>query len=168
MLALLVGVAARDCILIASAGVLAIYVARIQAENGEAIDLLRSAIQCWVIGGTSVVIALALVAMVAAMHAGLWGGNRLDTSLMLATLGLSVAAVGIPALTVTTASQRRRTVAGHVTTGALVVSVAFIARSLDGSGPCMFALGVSVIAALSGWRLARTVGAELASSASRT
>jgi len=167
MLALLVGVTTRDCILVASAAMLAVYTARTQVDNREAVDLLRSAIQCWVVGGASIVIAIALVAMVAAMHAGLWDGNGLDTSSMLLTLGLSVLAVGVPAVADVTASHRRRTVARYVTVGTLIVWVAFVARSLDASGPCLFALGISAITSLWGWQLAHTVGRELARSTAR-
>ena len=162
MLALLVGIATRDCILMASSALLALYAARTDAENREAVDLLRSAIQCWLVGGASIVIALALVAMVTAMHAGLWDGNGLDTSSMLATLSLCVVAVGLPVVANVNASRRIKAVASHVTFGALAVMFAYMARALDASGPCMFALSVAAIAALLGWQLARTIGAELA------
>ena len=162
MLALLVGIATRDCILMASAALLAVYTARTEAENREAVDLLRSAIHCSVVGVASIVIALILVAMVAAMHAGMWDGNGLDTSTMLTTLGLSVLAVGLPVVADGGASCRRKTVAGHFTFGALAVMVAFIARAFDASGPCMFALGVAAVTAFLGWQLVRTIGAELA------
>lgn len=161
MLALLVGIATRDCILMASAALLAVYTARTAAVNREAVDLLRSAIHCSVVGGASIVIALALVAMVTAMHSGLWDGNGLDTSSMIATLSLSVVAVGLPVVADVNASRRRKAAAGHVTFGALAVMVAYVARAFDASGPCMFALGVAAITALLGWHLVRTIGAEL-------
>jgi hypothetical protein len=86
-IALVFGMAARDCILLASAAMLAIYTARTQAETREAVDLFRGAIQCWVIGGASLLVAILLVAMVAGTHASLWDGNGLDTQSMLSVLG---------------------------------------------------------------------------------
>ncbi len=53
LLVLLLGVATRDCILIASAALLAVYVARVHVEHREAQDMLRCAIHCWVVGGAS-------------------------------------------------------------------------------------------------------------------
>lgn len=81
LLALLLGIAARDCILIASAAVLAIYDARAQLHHREAVDLMRCAMNCWIVGAASMLIGFALLAMVLSMRAGLWEGNHLDLSL---------------------------------------------------------------------------------------
>jgi hypothetical protein len=48
-----------------------------------------------------------------------------------------------------------------------MVLAAFAARAVDASGPCVFALSVAAVVALSGWQLARKIGAELARSAVR-
>jgi hypothetical protein len=167
LLALLLGVATRDCILIASAAMLATYVARIQVEHREAVDLLRTAIQCWVVGGASLLVALVLVAWVTGMHAGLWAGNDIETPSMLSVLGFCILTVGVTAATSVGTSRRRVEFAGFVTLGVSMMLAAFAARTLDASGPCVFALSIATMAALSGWQLARRIGAELARSAVR-
>ena len=167
LLALLIGIATRDCILMASAAMLAIYVARTHVEHGEAVDLLRSAIQCWVVGGASLLVTLVLLAWVAAMHAGLWDGNGLDTVSMLSVLGLCVLAVGVTTVVALDASRLRAEFTGFGTLGLAMVLAALVAREFDASGPCLFALGVAAITAISGWQLARRIGTELARTAVR-
>jgi hypothetical protein len=167
LLALLFGIAARDCILLASAAMLAIYLARTQAESREPTDLVRGAIQCWVVGAASLLAALALVAMIAGLRAGLWDGNGLPTSAMLTVLAVSVLATGATVIRSVLASGRWAEAAGFVVVGAAVVGAALAARSLDANGPCLFALVIAAIAARSGWTLARMTGNELARSAVR-
>lgn len=167
LLALLLGVATRDCILIASAALLAVYIARTHVEHREAVDMLRSAIHCWVVGGASLLVALALVAWVAGMHAGLWDGNGIGTPSMLGILGICVLAVGVSAVKSVSISHRTAEFASFVTLGVSMVLAAFAARAFDASGPCVFALSVAAVTALSGWKLARKIGAELARSAVR-
>lgn len=167
LLALLFGIAARDCILLASAAMLAIYLARTHAERREPIDLVRSAIQCWVVGAASLLTALALVAMIAGLRAGLWDGNGLPTSAMLTVLAVSILATGATAVRSVLASRRWAEAAGFFTVGVGIVWAAFTARSLDANGPCLFAFVVAAIAARSGWQLARMTGNELARSAVR-
>lgn len=165
--ALLLGVATRDCILIASAAMLAIYSARMQVENRDAVDLLRGAIHCWVLGGASLLIALALVGWVVGMQAGIWDGNGIGTLSMLSMLGFCVLTVGTGAVTTVSTSRRRAETTGVVALGVAMLVAAFAARAFDASGPCVFALGVAAITAISGWQLACKIGAELARSAVR-
>ena len=167
LLVLLLGVATRDCILIASAALLAVYVARVHVEHREAQDMLRCAIHCWVVGGASLLVALALVAWVAGTHAGFWDGNGIGTPSMLGILGFCVLAVGVSAVKTISRSRRRAEFAGFITLGISMVLTAFAARALDASGPCVFALSVAAVTALSGWQLARKIGSELARSAVR-
>ena len=167
LLALLLGVATRDCILIASAALLAVYVARMRVEDDEARDLLRCAIHCWVVGGASVLVALALVAWVSAMHAGFWGGNDIGTLSMIGMLGFCVLTVGVTTAKTVSRFRRKTEVASFIAFGVAMVLAAFAARALDASGPCVFALSVAAVVALSGWQLARKIGAELARSAVR-
>ncbi len=167
LLALLAGIATRDCILIASAAALAIYIARMHVVHREAVDLLRSAIDCWVIGGTSILVALALVVWVAAMHAGLWDGNGIDTRSMVSILGFCVLTVGVATVVTVNASRLRAEFTGFVKLGVAMALVALTAREFDGNGPCLFALGVAAITAISGWQLARKIGTELARTAVR-
>ena len=167
LVALLLGIATRDCILLASAAMLAVYIARMHVEHREAVDLLRSAIHCWVVGSASLLVALALVAWVTAMHAGFWGGNGIGTPSMLGILGFCVLTVGVTEANMITTSRRGKEFAGFIAFGVVMVTGAFAARVLDASGPCVFALGVAAITATSGWKLARKIGAELARSAVR-
>lgn len=167
LLVLLLGVATRDCILIASAALLAVYVARVHVEHREAQDMLRCAIHCWVVGGASLLVALALVAWVAGAHAGFWDGNGMGTPSMLGILGFCVLAVAVTAVKTIIMSRRRQELAGFVALGISMVLAAFAARVLDASGPCVFALSVAAVTALSGWQLARKIGNELARSAVR-
>ena len=167
LLALLLGVATRDCILIASAALLAVYVARTHVEHGEARDLLRCAIHCWVVGGASLLVALALVFWVSAMHAGLWGGNDIGTPSMLGILGFCVLTVGATTAITIRTSRRKAEFASFIAFGVAMVLTAFAARAFDASGPCVFALSVAAVVALSGWQLARKIGAELARSTLR-
>ena len=167
LLALLLGVVTRDCILIASAALLAVYIARMHVEHREALDLLRCAIHCWVVGGASLLVGLALVAWLAGMHAGFWDGNGIGTPSMLGILGFSVLVVGATAVKAISTSRRRAECAGVITLGISTVLAAFAARALDASGPCVFALSVAVVTSLSGWQLCRKTGSELARSAVR-
>lgn len=167
LLALLLGVATRDCILIASAALLAVYVARMHVEHREAQDMLRCAIHCWVVGGASLLVALALIAWVVGTHAGFWGGNGIDTLSMLGILGLCVLTVAVTAAKTISRSRRRAEFAGFMTLGISMVLAGFAARVLDASGPCVFALSVAAVTALSGWQLAHRIGSELARSAVR-
>jgi len=166
-IALLFGMAARDCILLASAAMLAIYTARTQAETREAVDLFRGAIQCWVIGGASLLVAILLVAMVAGTHVSLWDGNGLDTQSMVSVLGLCVVIVGVTVAATVAPARRFVEFAGFIVVAVAMVWAAFTARTLDASGPCIFALSVAAIAATSGWKLARGVGSDLARAAIR-
>ncbi len=61
MLALIVGIATRDCVLVASAALLAIYLARLDLHTREAVDMMRCAMHCWVFGAGSILIATALL-----------------------------------------------------------------------------------------------------------
>lgn len=167
LLALLLGIATSDCILIASAALLAVYIARMHVEHREAQDMLRSAIHCWFVGGASLLVALALVAWVAGMHAGFWDGNEIGTPSMLGILGVCVLAVAVSAVKRVSISRRTAEFASFVTLGVSMVLAAFAARALDASGPCVFALSVAAVTALSGWQLARKIGTELARSAVR-
>ncbi len=167
LLALVLGVATRDCILIASAAMLAVYIARMNVEHGEAHDLFRCAIHCWVVGGASLMVALALVFWVSAMHAGFWGGNDIGTPSMLGILGFCVLTVGVTTAKTISTPRRKTEVASFIAFGVAMVLAAFAARALDASGPCVFALSVAAVVALSGWQLARKIGAELARSAVR-
>ena len=167
LLALILGVATRDCILIGSAAMLATYIARMHVEHREAVDMLRSAIHCWIVGGASLMVSLVLVAWVVAMHAALWDGNGIGTLSMLSILGFCVLTIGATTVSTVSASRRRAEFAGFTTFGISMVLAAFAARALDASGPCMFALSVAAITAISGWQLARKIGAELARSAVR-
>jgi hypothetical protein len=167
LLALLLGVATRDCILIASAAVLAVYIARMHVEHGEARDLFRCAIHCWVVGGASLLAAIALVFWVSAMHAGLWDGNDIGTPSMLGILGFCVLTVGVTTAKTIHTSRRKTEFASFIAFGVAMVLTAFAARALDASGPCVFALSVAAVVALSGWQLARKIGAELARSSVR-
>ena len=167
LLALLLGVATRDCILIASAALLAVYVARMHVEDGEARDLFRCAIHCWVVGGASLLVALALVFWVSAMHAGGWGGNDIGTPSMLGILGFCVLTVGVTTAKTIHTSRRKTEFVSFIAFGVAMVLTAFAARAFDASGPCVFALSVAAVTALSGWHLARKIGAELARSAVR-
>ena len=147
---------------------LAIYLARLHVEHCEASDLLRSAIHCWVAGAATLLVALALLAMVVGMHAGLWDGNSIDTPSTLSILGFCVLTAGVTAVTTTvTTSRRPAEFAGFTILGLVMVLGAFTARALDASGPCLFAVSAAAIAAISGWQLARKIGAELACSAVR-
>lgn len=167
LLALLLGVAARDCILIASASLLAVYVARMHVEHGEARDLLRGAIHCWVAGGAALLVALALVLWVSAMHAGLWDGNGVGTPSMLGILGFCALTVGVTTAKTIRTSRRKTEFASFIAFGVAMILTAFAARVLNASGPCVFALSVAAVVALSGWQLARKIGAEMARSAVR-
>lgn len=167
LLTLSLGVAARDCILIASAAALAIYIARLHIKHRQAVDLWRSAIHCWMVGGASLLIALALVAMAMGAHAGLWEGNGIGTRSMMFILGFCVLTVGAAAVTTTRTKCRRAEHARVITLGVAMALAAFAARALDASGPCLFALSVAAIAAISGWQLARRIGGDLARTAVR-
>jgi len=167
LLALVLGVAARDCILIASAAMLAVYIARMNVEHGEARDLFRCAIHCWVVGGASLMVALALVFWVSAMHADFWGGNDIGTPSMLGIVGFCVLTVGFTTAKTISTSRRRTEFASFIAFGVVMVLAAFAARAVDASGPCVFALSVAAVVALSGWQLARKIGAELARAAVR-
>jgi len=166
-IALFSGIAARDCILLASGAMLAICTARTQTESREAIDLVRSAIECWVVGAASLLAALAVIAMIVGLRAGLWDGNSLSPPVMLMVLAVSVLATGATTVRSLLASHRWFEVASFVIVGVAIMSVAFFARWLGTDGPCLFALAIAAIAARSGWALAHMTGNELARSAVR-
>ena len=164
LLALVLGVVARDCILIASAALLAIYVVRISMLTREAVDLMRCAMHCWVVGLVSILIATALLLIVLGMRAGLWDGNRLDSGLLLSLVGLFTLTISL--------STRTDEAMGVEWFRSIVLTIsmlvfAFTARSLDAMGPCLFALGVAAMTAVTGWRLARSDAAQIARSAAR-
>ncbi len=167
LLALLLGATTRDCILIASAAMLGIYITRTHLEHDEARDLFRCAIHCWVVGGASLLVALALVLWVSTMHAGFWGGNEMGTPSMLGILSFCMLTVGVTSARTMRTSRRKTECAGFIAFGFAMVLAAFAARAFNASGPCVFALSVAAVVALSGWRLARKIGAELARSAVR-
>ena len=164
LLALLLGIAARNCILVASAVMLGIYVARLHLRNREAVELMRCAMQCWIVGAASILIGFALLAMVGGMGAGLWEGNYLDLSLLLFLVGLC----SLPASVL----ARGNAATGFFWPRWLVVTAsmllfAFAARSIDAKGPCLFSLGVALMTAVTGWQLAREPATQLARSATR-
>jgi len=165
--ALIAGIATRDCILISSAAVLALNIAHMRVKHREAVDLLRGAIDCWVIGGASLLVALALLAWVAVTHAGLWDGNRLDTVWMLSVLAVCVLAVGVTTAMALDASHIRAECTTLGSLGLSIVLAALVAREFEASGPCFFALGVAALACISGWKLAREIGTQLARTAVR-
>lgn len=164
LLALLLGIVARDCILIASAAMLAIYVARVHLHHREAVDLMRCAMHCWVIGAASMLIGFALLAMVVGALAEMWEGNHLDLRLVMLIVGLCSMIVSVS----TRADSARRLgwLRSVVMTTSMLVFV-FFARSFDAIGPCLFALGIAAMTWVTGWQLARGHGAQLARSAAR-
>ena len=164
---LVFGIATRDCILIASAVWLTVYVARTQFTHGEALDMLRCAIRSWMVGGASLALALLLVIWVVGMHSGLWEGGGIDTPEMLWLLGLCVVGVGVATVAAIAPNHRSAECIGFGTLSIAVLLGAFVSRTVDASGPCAFALGVAIVVAASGWQLARNIGSELARSAVR-
>lgn len=164
---LVFGITTRDCILIASAALLTVYVARTRFTHGEALDMWRCAIRSWMVGGVSLVLALLLVIWVVGMHTGLWEGAGIDTPEMLWLLGLCVSGVGVATVSAIAPNQRSAEYIGFVTLSIAVLLGAFVSRTTDASGPCAFALGVAIVVAVSGWQLARNIGSELARSAAR-
>lgn len=163
LLTLALGVIARDCILMASALMLVIHVARVDVLTRDGIDPMRAAIHCWVAGAAAVLLALALVGLVVGVNAGLWVGNRLETPSLLFVLGLCVAIVAVTTPTNETPSARLTL----FMLGVVMLAFAAVARSIGGAGPCAFALLVASIATASGWRFARETGSELARSTVR-
>lgn len=164
LLALLLGAAARDCILVANAAVLGVYVARARLRHREAIDLMRCAIDCWIVGAASILIGFAVLAMVVGVGAELWDGNHLDLSLLLFLVGLCSLPVSVFAHG-NAASKLDRRRGLIVTTTTLLF--AFTARSVDAMGPCLFALGVALTVAVTGWQLARGTATQLARATTR-
>lgn len=163
LLTLALGVIARDCILMASALMLAIHVARVDVLTRDGIDPMRVAIHCWVAGAAAVLLALALIAMVVGVNAGLWAGNRLETRFLLLALGLCIVIVAVTTPTNETPSARLTL----FILGVVMLAFAAVARSIGGAGPCAFALMVASFATASGWRFARETGSELARSTVR-
>ena len=167
LLMLVFAITTRDCVLIASAVLLTVYVARTQFTHGEALDMWRCAIRSRMVGGASLALALLLVIWVVGMHTGLWQGAGIDTPEMLWLLGLCVLGVGAATVSAVAPNHRSTEFIGFVTLSIAVLLGAFASRTIDASGPCAFALGVAIAVAASGWQLARNVGTELARSAAR-
>jgi hypothetical protein len=145
----------------------AIYAARLGLHHRAAVDLMRGAMHCWVVGVASIVVAVILAGAVVAMHAGLWRGNELDTVTLVVTLAFCELMVTLPTVRAISAGRTSVDVARVVIYGALLIALAVVARTIDARGPCVFALGVAATTALTGWRLARAEGAELARAATR-
>lgn len=163
LLALLVGIVARDCILIASAALLAIYVARTRLHDREAVDLMRCAMHCWLVGAASMLIGFALLAMVVGMRAELWEGNHLDLNLLMVVVGACSLIVSVSnRADVARGLGGRRSV---VMATSMLLFVFFARSSFAAIGPCLFALCVAAVSALTGWQLARKYGAQLARAA---
>lgn len=161
---LTVGIAARDCVLVATSLFLALHVARAELNARENVDLLRGAIHCWLVGAASLLVTLVLLAMVIGVRNSLWEGNHLDMSLLLLAVGLSSMSASASVTAFTTGHTdwpRAVSIAGSM------IAIAFVARSYGDGGPCLFAIGIGGFVACTGWRLARTVGTELARSAVR-
>jgi len=162
-LALLFGVAWRDCVLVACSAWLAVHAFYARMDADAPWDGWRAALRCWLAGVGMLLAAIMLLLMVASAQLGWWSASAdVDAELTVLLLAAGIAAFG---------RLGRPIAPSYAAALGLAAVAAVTALLLADEGlvfaRCVFAGASAVAVASMGWRLARHVAPELAASDER-
>ena len=154
-----IGIAARDCVLIAMGPVFGLYAFNAGMELGAPWQGWRAAIRCWLVGTLGLIAAVALMVMVVGALVGWWTPANDQPARSLSVLLIATAACWIAHGRMLGSGQMQSLFLALVAAAALAIA----AKAHDlRLAPCVFAVLVSIFTAVLAWRLARHAGRELA------
>jgi divalent metal cation (Fe/Co/Zn/Cd) transporter len=159
-----IGIAWRDCVLIACATLIAFHAFHVHMDSRAPWQGWRAAVRCWLMGAGGMVAGLALCAMVAAAWLDWWQPDNNHEVQTLLVLAAATAACWVSRLA--GPSIGLRLLADVLMPLAVVTAVVARANGLQ-AAPCVFAALTGAGVAWAGWRLNRELASELLAADSR-
>ena len=154
-----IGIAARDCVLIAMSPVFGLYAFNAGMESGAPWQGWRAAIRCWLVGALGLIAASALMVMVVGALVGWWTPANDQPARSLSVLLIATAACWIAHGRMLGSEYMQSLFLAPVVGAALAIVANAHELKL---APCVFAVLISIFTAALAWRLARHSGRELA------
>ena len=159
-----IGVAWRDCVLIACSTLIALHAFHVHMDTGAPWQGWRAAVRCWLMGAGGMMAGLALWVMVGAAWLDWWTPDNDHEVQTLLVLAAAAAACWVSRLA--TPNTGLRLLADVLMPIAVMTALVARANGLQ-AAPCVFAALTGAGVGLTVWRLNRELASELLAADSR-